>query len=330
LVLEDKILSRYRRDFNWLNIMERQAFIHGIYPRSERLITSGRGLDRGRVSLEDHKKQEREDQEALVKLQLENSLIFIEDGKFTWQDIFRPFAAFVDGLELGQLTRWFDTNTFYRQPIITDNLLFDVEKFDAFVPEIPGVNQKVTLPSPLTFARLCTDTRGVSFPKTLSSIAGLMAETTAHLEKRGIKAIQFNEPFAPYAGKEEDIDNLVKSLQEVSVKGVLSIVHLYFGDGAPFLRAFEERDSSVDIVGVDFCRTNVSDVPKDFSKALLAGVLDSQSTLIEEKDRTERFIGRLDDQIKSQSLYLTHNCDLEFVPSAIANQKIKLLGELIR
>ena len=123
---------------------------------------------------------------------------------------------------------------------------------------------------------------------------------------------------------------LVSVQSLAKVKGVLSIVHLYFGDGAPFLRAFEERDSSVDIVGVDFCRTNVSDVPKDFSKALLAGVLDSQSTLIEEKDRTERFIGRLDDQIKSQSLYLTHNCDLEFVPSAIANQKIKLLGELIR
>ncbi len=310
--------------------MERQAFIHGIYPRSERLIVSGRGFDRGRVSLLDHKQEEEKERASLIELQVANSFCFIEDGKFTWQDIFRPFAQSVDGIELGPLTRWFDTNTFYRQPVITGRLSIDYDKFDEFVPVIPGIHQKVTLPSPLTFARLCTDTRGDNFARTLSTVTELIASTVDHLEKKGIKAFQFNESYAPYTSKEEDTDNLIRSLQEVTSGGVLSIVHLYFGDGAPFLRAFEERETAVDIVGVDFYKTKISDVPKDFSKALLVGVIDSQNTLVENKDGIDRFIEQLLEQARPQGLYLTHNCDLEFIPQIVANRKVELLGELIR
>jgi len=277
-----------------------------------------------------YRQKEEEDQASLVQLQLENGFMFIEDGKFTWQDIFRPFVLSTDGMEVGALTRWFDTNTFYKQPRINGRLSFDPEKFDAFLPNVPRENQKITLPSPLTFARLCTDTRGVDFAQTLSTVTGLMVSAVTHLEKKGIKAIQFNEPFAPYAGRVEDVDNLIRSIQDVSSGKSLSIIHFYFGDGAPFLRVFEERESSVDIVGVDFYKTKFADIPIDFSKALLAGVLDSQNILIEEKDKIERFIGQISEQVRPQSLYLTHNADLEFVPEAIANQKLKLLGELIR
>ena len=311
--------------------MEKQAFIHGIYPRSDKLIASGRGLDRGRTSVFEHERVESADFDSLFKLQEDNGFAFIEDGKFTWQDIFRPFAQSTEGIEVGPLTRWFDTNTFYRQPVITGRLSLDYDKFDVFVPATPGVQQKVTLPSPLTFARLCSDTRTDNFARTLSTVTELLASTVAHLEKRGINAVQFNEPYLAYASQAEDIDYLIRSVADiVGPSNIFSIIHFYFGDGASVLRAFDGRETPIDVVGVDFYKTKISDAPRDFSKALLAGVIDSQNTLVENKDEIERFTEQLLEQARPQSLYLTHNCDLEFVPQTVANRKVELLGELIK
>lgn len=311
--------------------MERQAFIHGIYPRSDKLIVSGRGLDRGRISVLEHEEVESAAFDSLLKLQKSRGFLLVEDGKFTWQDIFRPFAQSAEGIEVGPLTRWFDTNTFYRQPVITGTPSLDTKKFDTFVPTTLGVRQKVTLPSPLTFARLCSDARADKFIGTLRSVTELLAATVAHLAERGIEAIQFNEPYLVYANQEEDIDYLFRSLVDVvGARKIFSIIHFYFGDGASVLRAFEEREAPIDVVGADFYKTKITDIPRDFSKVLLAGVINSQNTSVENKGEIEEFIEQLLEQARPSRLFLTHNCDLEFVPQTVANQKVALLGELIK
>lgn len=312
--------------------MRKEAFIHGIYPRSDELIAAGRGLDRGRATSEKHFDQEERDTLSIISLQESAGLWYVEDGKVRCQDIFRPIVESTPGLEVGPLARWFDTNTFYRKPVIISNPEINLDKFDEFVPKIHGVKQKVTLPSPLTFAKLSTDSTTDDFGRTLITVSELLEKIVGHLGEEGIDAVQFNEPYLPYSGCEpRDINYLLNSLAEIDRGKVETIIlHFYFGDAAPAIRAFEERKNSIDVLGADFYKTKTADLPTAISRPLLAGILNSHSTILEERETIERFIERLAKGPNPGVLYLSHNSDLEFLPREIADKKVALLGELTK
>src|SRR5438874_4873943 len=93
-----------------------QSFIHGMYPRSQDLVTISRDFERKRKTLADLQAQQEKDTKAYLRLQKSLPFSSYEDGKCIWHDIFRPIAQATDGLSIGTLTRWFDNNTFFRQP----------------------------------------------------------------------------------------------------------------------------------------------------------------------------------------------------------------------
>ena len=93
-----------------------QAFIPGLYPRSEELVQATRDLDRGRTTQEAVDEQVERDLAEVVSVQQEAGLDLLADGMLRWQDIFRPFVEAAEGLDTGALTRFLDTNTFYRAP----------------------------------------------------------------------------------------------------------------------------------------------------------------------------------------------------------------------
>src|SRR5207237_557342 len=53
---------------------------------------------------------------ALVEAQQAAGLDLLGDGMLRWQDHFRPLLDQAAGLETGALTRFLDTNSFYRAP----------------------------------------------------------------------------------------------------------------------------------------------------------------------------------------------------------------------
>ena len=129
-----------------------QAFIPGLYARSEALVQSTRDLDRGRTTPEAVDEQVGRDQAELVSAQQAAGLDLLADGMLRWQDVFRPLVEAADGLETGALTRFLDTNTFYRAPSATT----DAPKLggplgEEYVAPLPGP-RIVTLPSPFALA----------------------------------------------------------------------------------------------------------------------------------------------------------------------------------
>lgn len=91
-----------------------KAFAPGIYPRSEALVQATRDLDRGRTTEQAVAEQVERDTRELVAVQESAGLDLLSDGLLRWQDLFRPLAEAADGLEARPLTRFLDTNTFYR------------------------------------------------------------------------------------------------------------------------------------------------------------------------------------------------------------------------
>lgn len=314
--------------------MAKEVFMHGIYPRSERLVTATQGYERGRVSAQDVSALQTADRRTLVGLQKSEHFSLVEDGKLTWQDIFRPFSTTSQGFrhdEEGEVTRWFDNNSFYRKPVITGRLVPDFSKLDEYFPQVAdALYWKVTLPSPFTFAKLSEDRTTHKFEDTLENVTQLMRVTIEYLEARGVSFIQLNEPYIPYHGsRKSDIDDFVKSLRSLGVadrKAELGL-YSYFGDSAPLARRLEEEDV-VSAIGVDFLQTQIKDLPTSTHHDLIAGVVDGRNSDIESSAALPPFIESIQEHARPTTLYITHNTDLEFLPERVARQKIKLIGSL--
>src|SRR5438034_148007 len=131
---------------------ELQAFAPGIYPRSEALVQATRDLDRGRTTQEAVDAQVERDLAELVSAEQAAGLDLLADGMLRWQDHFRPLLEAADGLETGALTRFLDTNTFYRAPKATSATpKLSQPVGERYVAPLPAP-RLVTLPSPYALA----------------------------------------------------------------------------------------------------------------------------------------------------------------------------------
>ena len=112
-----------------------------------------RDLDRGRTTQEAVDEQVERDLAELVSVQQDAGLDLLADGMLRWQDVFRPFVEAADGLETGALTRFLDTNTFYRAPSATTATpKLGGPIGDRYIAPLPGP-RLVTLPSPFALAQ---------------------------------------------------------------------------------------------------------------------------------------------------------------------------------
>src|SRR5439155_11906028 len=129
------------------------AYQHGIYPRSEGVVSATRDLERGRTTADAVEEAFRQDEAAFVQVQAKAGLDLHSDGLLRWQDLFRPLVQASDGMTARSLVRWFDNNSFFRAP-----------EFDGPVGAIGGAAlptagvdvpaaRVATLPSPYLFSR---------------------------------------------------------------------------------------------------------------------------------------------------------------------------------
>ncbi len=316
--------------------MNKEAFIHGFYPHSEDLIAINRGVDKGRFTEQELKRSRGLSLLEFAALQRDSGFSYIEDGKFRWQDIFRPLIESAEELEEGPLTRWFDTNTFYRKfnaPVVSGSLKLKPQILDSYITKMTGLRQKITLPSPYFFAKACDDRTTTSFSKTYGAISDYLGQVVQFVYEKGVDAIQLNEPFIPYAGaSDSEIDAFVGTLNFYnSLKNHDQKLFLQFdfGNAGSLLRNLEDRDIAVDGLGANFCKTVLEDVPTNVSRPLIVGIINSQNSPIQSKEQVEADVDDIAEHTKAKVIYLTNSTDLSFVSKNIADQKLKVLGEII-
>jgi 5-methyltetrahydropteroyltriglutamate--homocysteine methyltransferase len=290
-----------------------KAFIPGLYPRSEALVQATRDLDRGRTTQEAVDEQVERDLAQLVSAQQEAGLDLLADGMLRWQDIFRPFVDAADGLETGALTRFLDTNTFYRAPSAsTATPKLGEPVGERYVMPLPGP-RLVTLPSPFALAH------GTGL--TPSAVAeGILKP---QIEALDAELVVLEDPFLARED-EPDLEGLSGALETLGGGPKLAL-WLTFGDAG---RAFEAglADVPVDGIGVDFYATKANAVPDGFDKLLLAGVLDARSSAPEEPREIAAFVGQLETR-GVKDVALVPNGDLQYVSEAVAREKVARLGK---
>lgn len=307
------------------------AYQHGIYPRSEALVAATRDLDRGRTSEEAVSQQAARDLADFVSVQQRAGLDYVSDGMLGWQDLFRPFVEVCQGLTAGPLVRWFDTNSFFRAPVVRRGDF----GFDGLLPEVfspaarlPGP-QAVTLPSPFLFSRVA-DYPGDRNALMLALACEVLRPLALLLVTGGVRLIHLQEPWLGFHGiGDADWEPFEASLG-VLIEGLDAATVLHLGQGDVSAHAARLARLPVDTAGFDFTQTDPARLGRHWTGGILVGCLDGRRSLTEQPGDAAAFAVRIAETLQPAALYLSSSADLSLLPEPLARRKVGVLGEAAR
>src|SRR3989449_802099 len=134
---------------------------------------------------------------AVLKEQNDAGIDVVTDGQISWYDSQSHIARRLASVEINGLARYFDTNTYYRQPVVRgpvawkEPILADEWKF-ARANSKAAV--KAVLTGPLTLASLALDEHYRNKKRLTLDLANALGEEASDLVRAGAAHIQGDEP----------------------------------------------------------------------------------------------------------------------------------------
>lgn len=289
-----------------------ERLIYGIYPKSEKLrIRIGR-WERGSVSTVELRDSLVSETNELINMLRNNGIDHYTGPLFNWFDIFRPFLTVAKGLQTGPLTRYLETNTFYRIPDIhgkislSNSIELDIESVDGLpLPMYLGESNTVFLPGLKSLYEM-----SVKNGKRESDFYSELSEVYSSILKvfPGKKVFIFEvvDPGEFSYSLYEDITEP----QNI----ILNLVTPVSGDN---LSSISGKMYSV-IAGSKEADTHIPDHHSIMKGRKLIG---AHTTRIESLREMENKIADIDGGI-----LVTTDDYLDFLPRKIADQKVQLMG----
>jgi 5-methyltetrahydropteroyltriglutamate--homocysteine methyltransferase len=299
-------------------------------PRPALLRRAIARLDRGEITAEELARVQDEVTVEVIGEQAETGLDIITDGQIRWDDDLTYIARRLEGFEIGGLIRYFDTNTYYRQPNVVgpvrwrEPILVRDYEFAARHIEKPV---KALITGPYTLAALSSDSRYGDRRRLVLDLAEALHQEALALAAAGAAIIQVNEP--AILGHKEDAATLQEALARV-LDGVQAEKALYtwFGDANGVLPQLMELP--VDVIGLDFVLGPGNwEALKGtaFTKGLGFGIVNARNTKMESVEDIVEQIRRVSEFVPSERLYVNPSCGLEYLPREVAFEKLKRLVE---
>ncbi len=307
----------------------------GNYPRvgdtfeEQKLRRAIARLDKGEISEADVREVEREVVRDVLREQNDAGVDVVSDGQVSWYDSQSHTARKLAGIEIDGLVRYFDTNTYYRQPVVhaavawKEPILVDEWRYAKDHSKAPV---KAILTGPVTVASLALDKHyGKKRLLALDLAAGL-AEEVKVLTKAGAAHIQVDEPIL--TRRPEDLSLVADALDLLAAgKGSAELTFFtYFGDVAKIYRDLLELPA--DVIGLDLVQgegTWSSIAKNGADKPLVLGVVDARNTLKEDPREVAARIRGLRHSIDLSRCYLSPSNGLEFLPRPRAREKLEIL-----
>ena len=328
--------------------MNAEAYINGIFPRSNLALEAGSRWLKGRETKENFENLLEKETIELIELQQSLGFNYATDAQLFWRDFLRPIAnasslhAKNSSADENPVTRQIYTNTFYRKPLILNRINeFNKDIIDTkFIKIIQKGKRKVILPSPFALVYLSDgihrDENGMInrdvFAGLLFDIAKILNNEAKKLEKDdGISFVQFNEPCMAYADETKPFWSIIDESLNIATKElkIITSLHLYNGDVSKFLP--DLLNLPVDRIGIDPYTTNLKKFSEvDFNKFLELGIVNSKNSLVEEFEIIVKYAKQVIEKINPNGLALVPNRPLELVPQHIAIKKIESLAKAVK
>ena len=304
----------------------------GPFPRSEELVGATRDFDRGRIDAEMLERVYTKTEIEVVRLERRLGADRFTAGYLRWADLFRPIAERWGGFSVGPLTRWFETNTFFRQPVLYAPPERTVGALAGHLPpslraEGPG-RALVILPGPYTLVGLLENRSGETDQALVHRLGRLFAEEVRELKGAGFATFEFVEPLLVYRPPAPTIaESVITAYRAIgtAAQDAPTLLWTYFGDAAPVLSLLGRIPVSV--VGFDLSETDPSTIDDRLaSHGIGLGVVDPRTTLSEDPGEVVTIVRELNERLHPPSVWLGPGAPLDLLPAEPAARKLHVLS----
>ena len=262
--------------------------------------------------------------------QIEAGLEIVTDGQVRWYDAISHLAGKLQGIRITGLLRFFDTNTYFRQPVVHGAIErtkpLAVEDFQ-FAKAKSSRPVKPVLTGPLTLARhsIAADGKG-GFERLVEGYTAALASEVADLAAAGASLIQIDEP--SLLRHHEDLPQAERSLKALSAAkaGSQLMLAVYFGDPAPIYDQLQSLP--IDALCLDFTYSpSLVEIvsARGSAKPLALGLVDGRNTRLENPQTVAGQLDKIGHRLGSARAWLSPSCGFEYLPRDRAQLKLKHL-----
>jgi 5-methyltetrahydropteroyltriglutamate--homocysteine methyltransferase len=266
--------------------------------------------------------------------QAEAGLDVVTDGQIRWYDPVSHLAGKLQGIRINGLMRFFDTNFYFRQPVIESEIKrtqpLIVEEF-LFAKAKAAQAVKPVLTGPYTLARLSIghEDKSGELQRALEGYTAALGEEVAALAAAGATLIQVDEPaLLKYPADFRHVEQGLAFLAARKGAAQLALA-LYFGDPASLYDRLQALP--VDILNLDFTyspRLVETIAAGGASKTLALGLVDGRNTRLEDPASVSRQLESMASSLGAGRAYLNPSCGLEYLPRDRALLKLKHLATI--
>ena len=327
----------------------------GDSPELQILRRTIAAADRGEKTRADLAEAENAMTRRAIEDQVRAGVELLTDGLIGWYDPVSHQAGQFAGVEIRGLLRLFDTNTYFRQPVLTARPARKSEGPSAPVEEylfarnalgsLPTASEragklfiKPVLTGPYTLAKLSlSETPAMdSLEARAQAYAEALAAEFRALVDAGAELVQIDEPAIIKYPEDWNtfrsaLDPILRARDEVKKAGKRAQIalYVYFHDPAALYDKLAQLP--VDVLGLDFTyNPALVDVVTAAGSPipLSLGLVDGRNTKLESPADVARQIEKLLPKIAGQRAYLGPSCGLEYLPRDRAYAKLELLSKV--
>jgi 5-methyltetrahydropteroyltriglutamate--homocysteine methyltransferase len=245
-----------------------------------------------------------------------------------WGGPMSHLAQHAEGFELRGLRRWFDTNFYDRQVVVTGPVRrrgpFLVHDYEVAADVALKAPVKTVLPGPVTFARLAHDEHYGRIEALAEAVAVVLADEVEDLVAAGARCFQLDEPLL--CAHPEDLDLVARCAREVFGRAGaddVTIVSTYFGELTAIADKIDRIPGShlgLDLVSAPANHSLLERLPD--GKNVSLGLFDSRTTVQEDAADVAASLEPYREALVGRDVLVGPNAGLETLPRDQAFDKL--------
>ena len=306
----------------------------GDSPETQRHRRAYAQRERGEISDAEWRAVEDEVAQQVAREQTDIGLDVVTDGQVRWYDPISHLARHCEGIQINGLLRYFDTNFYFRQPVVSGRIRRRQSVLRREFEVARAATDRVVKPvltGPYSLACGSILEGGYRSRRELAhAYAEVVALEVADLAHAGAAVIQIDEPYLLW--HPEDADVVREGLAALAaVRGHAHLaLYTYFGDALPLWD--EIMAMPVDLVGLDLLYgpklvERIAEVGSP--RSLVLGLVDGRNTKIESRDAISRVLDRVLPKLRAP-VGLGSASGLELLPRDRARAKLENMVAIAR
>jgi len=307
----------------------------GDGPERQKLRRAIQNFQAGRIDAGELRRTEDDVTREVLDEQQAAGLDWLTDGLVRWEDGQTYFTDRLEGFQRGGLLRYFDTNTYYRQPVVVGAVRWKapitVENF-RFASAHAKKPVRPVVTGPLTLAALSLDEHYRDARRLVADLTAALRQEIDALAQAGAASVQIDEP--ALTRRPMDAQWVRETMQALFRDATIPVwVALYMGSTAALLDQIGSWPAAgvwLDCVSDRSVLDRLAERPPTNGQQIGVGIVDARNTKLESVDDLVADLRRATRTVPAERMVATTSAGLEFLPRDRAQRKLERLVESVR